>query len=96
MKKKFERYIKIACEYYGVLPDELFIRGGPLIRADTRYLLYFLCARAGMRNSLIFSYVTKKGFKLSKSDITRGIAKWQDRVEFDEDLYQDIKEMEEK
>jgi len=96
MKKKFDIFINKSCEYYGINPSELFQKGGPLIRADARYLLYFLCTRAGMRNTLIYSYVLKKGFSLNKSDISRGVAKWQERVEFDEDLYVDIKNMEEK
>jgi hypothetical protein len=94
MKAKFELFIKKACEYYGIKPVDLFKKGGPLIRADARYLLYFLCIRAGMRNTIVYSMVLDKKFFLNKSDITRGVAKWQDRVEFDEDLYLDIKKME--
>lgn len=94
MKRKFEQLLDAAANYYGITRQDLLTKRGSSLRSEARYLLYFLCARAGMRNSTIHNFMISKGYELSKSDISRGVVKWQDLIAYDKDLYEDVKNLE--
>lgn len=94
MKKTFDKYVKKVCEYYGITKKELFSKGKNPIKSDARYLLYYMCVRSGMRNYQVVHFVNSSGYKILKSDVSRGVSKWSDRVVYDADFLESVKNLE--
>lgn len=95
MNKIFNEFVKKSCEVFNVDQDDFFSKGKNPVKSDARYLTYFLCARAGLRNNVIVHLMTKNGLNVNKSDVSRGVKKWQERVIYDTDFLSLVKEIEE-
>ena len=73
-KKIFDSYTEKVCKLFDIEKEQLFEKCKKREVVDARHLLYFLCAKRGIRLTYIQKHMKRMGYDISHSSIHHGIA----------------------
>ena len=92
-QKIFDGYTEKVCKLFDIGKEQLFQKCKKREVVDARHMLYFLCAKRGMRLTYIQKHMKRMGYDISHSSIHHGIAVTLKMYEADRDYSSIIDEI---
>ena len=92
-QKIFNKYAEKVCELFDIEKEQLFQKCKKREIVDARHMLYFLCAKRGIRLTYFQKHMKRMGYNISHSSIHHGIAVTLKMYEADRDYSSTVDEI---
>lgn len=90
----FNQYVERVCDLFGIERLSLFTKLKKRELSDARFLLYYLCARRGIKPCYIEKYMKDNGYDITHSTILHGVKVTSEKVREDKDYASIVKDIE--
>jgi chromosomal replication initiation ATPase DnaA len=92
-KKLYNKLLGIFLEKYGITKEELYEKTKLQCVVETRYLFYYICVKRGVDVMSLVRLMKGDGFKMTYSNVLRGVKIAEQKIAEDPDYKQIINEI---